>query len=168
MNKQELVGRLLMEGKITNEEAITLLSQQETVFNVPESQQITLVESFDDQLDKLLNAEFKNELLYPDGEYETRVKDIVDFMHKVDWCWLGEIVTVDKFVQVIMDNIRSALKQLREDYKNGVAKEDLHAMSGGGGIEVSCDVNEFDDVNINVTFVAGDWFQTISLEDLVS
>ena len=166
MNKQELVGRLLMEGKITNEEAITLLAHQEpiTVFNTPEPQ----VETVDDKLDKLLNAEFKNELLYPDGEYETRVKDIVDFMHKVDWCWLGEIVTVDKFVQVIMDHVRSALKQLREDYKNGVAKEDLHAMSGGGGIEVSCDVNEFDDVNINVTFVAGDWFQTISLEDLVS
>lgn len=166
MNKQELVGRLLMEGKITNEEAITLLAQQETiaVFNAPESQ----VETIDDKLDKLLNAEFKNELIYPDGEYETRVKDIVDFMHKVDWRWLGEIVTVDKFIQVIMDNVRSALKLLRADYKSGVAKEDLHTMSGCGGIEVSCDVNEFDDVNINVTFVAGDWFQTISLEDLVS
>jgi hypothetical protein len=166
MNKQELVGRLLVEGKITNEEAITLLSQQETitVFNVPEPQ----VETVDYKLDKLLDAEFKNELLYPDGEYETRVKDIVDFMHKVDWCWLGEVVTADKFVQVIMDNVRNALKQLREDYKNGVAKEDLHTFSGSGGIEVSCEVNEFDDVNIDVTFVAGDWFQTISLEDLVS
>lgn len=165
MNKQELVGRLLMEGKITNEEAITLLAQQEpiTVFNVPESQ----VKAVDDKLDKLLNAEFKNELLFPDGEYETRVKDIVDFMHKVDWCWLGEKVTVDGFVQAIMDNIRSALKQLREDYNNGVAKEDLHTISGSGGIEVSCKVNEFDDVDIEVTFVAGDWFQTISLEDLV-
>ena len=163
MNKQELVGRLLMEGKITNEEAITLLAQQEsiTVFNTPESQ-------VDAKLDKLLDAEFKNELLYPDGEYETRVKDIVEFMNKVDWCWLGEPVTVDKFVQVLMDNVRSALKQLREDYKNGVAKEDLHTFSGTGGIEVNCKVNEFDDVYIDVTFTAGDWFQTISLEELVS
>ena len=168
MNKQELVGRLLMEGKITNEEAITLLAQQEpiTVFNVPESQPI--VETVDDKLNKLLNDEFKNELIYPDSEYNTRIEDIVSFMHKVDWCWLGEKVTVNKFVQVIMDNVRSALKQLREDYKNGVVKEDLHTMSGSGGIEVSCGVNEFDDVDINVTFVAGDWFQTISLEDLVS
>ena len=166
MNKQELVGRLLMEGKITNEEAITLLAQQETitVFNTPEPQ----VETVDDKLDKLLDAEFKNELLYPDGEYETRVKDIVDFMNKVDWCWLGEPVTVDMFVQVLMDNVRSALKQLREDYKNGVVKEDLHTFSGTGGIEVNCKVNEFDDVYIDVTFTAGDWFQTISLEELVS
>ena len=167
MNKQELVGHLLVEGKITNEEAITLLSQQETVFNTPGYQQITLVESFDEKLDKLLNAEFKNELLYPDGEYEPRVKDIVTFMHKVDWRWLGEEVTVDKFIQNIMDNIRSALKQLHEDYKSGVAKEDLHTSSGSGGIEVSCEVNEFDEVNIDVTFIAGSWFQTISLEDLV-
>ena len=166
MNKQELVGRLLMEGKITNEEAITLLAQQEpiTVFNVPESQ----VETVDDKLNKLLNNEFKNELIYPDSEYNTRIEDIVSFMHKTDWCWLGEKVTVDKFTQVIMDHVRSALKQLREDYKNGVAKENLHTMSGSGGIEVSCEVNEFDDVDIEVTFVAGNWFQTISLEDLVS
>ena len=167
MNKQELVGRLLMEGKITNEEAITLLSQQETIFNTPEPQQITLVESFDEKLDKLLNAEFKNELLYPDSEYETRVKDIVDFMHKVDWRWLNEKVTVDKFVQNIMDNVRCALKQLREDYESGVAKDNLRTFSGWGGIEVSCEVNEFDEVNIDVTFTAGGWFQTISLEDLV-
>jgi hypothetical protein len=166
MTAQELVGRLLMEGKITNEEAITLLAQQETitVFNTPESQ----VETVDDKLDKLLDAEFKNELLYPDGEYETRVKEIVDFMHKVDWRWLGEVVTADKFVQVLMDNVRSALKQLREDYKNGVVKEDLHTFSETGGIEVNCKVNEFDEVCIDVTFTAGDWFQTISLEDLVS
>lgn len=167
MNKQELVGRLLIEGKITNEEAITLLSQQETVFNTREPQQITLVESFDEKLNKMLNDEFKNELLYPDGEYETRINDIVNFMHRVDWRWLGEEVTVDKFIQNIMDNIRCALKQLREDYKSGVAKEDLHTTSGCGGIEVSCEVNEFDNVDIDVTFVAGDWFQTISLEDLV-
>lgn len=168
MNKQELVGRLLVEGKITNEEAITLLSQQETVFNAPESQQITLVESFDEKLDKLLNAEFKNELFYSDSEYRTRIEDIVSFMDKVDWRWLGKEVTVDKFIQNIMDNIRSALKQLHEDYKNGIAKEDLHTSSSSGGIEVSCEVDENDDINIEVTFVAGDWFQTISLEDLVS
>lgn len=166
MNKQELVGRLLIEGKITNEEAITLLAQQETVFNVPESQQ--LVETVDDKLNKLLNDEFKNELIYPDSEYNTRVEDIVNFMHKVDWCWLGEKVTVDKFIQAIMGNVRGALKQLREDYKSGVAKEELHTFSGCGGIEVSCDVDEFDNVNIDVAFTAGNWFQTISLEDLVS
>lgn len=165
MNKQELVGRLLVEGKITNEEAIALLSQQETVFNARESQ--PKVETFDEKLNKILNVEFKNELLYPDGEYEPRVKDIVTFMHNVDWRWLGEEVTVDKFIQNIMDNIRSALKQLHEDYKSGVAKEDLHTSSGSGGIEVSCEVNEFDEVNIDVTFIAGSWFQTISLEDLV-
>lgn len=168
MNKQELVGRLLMEGKITNEEAITLLAQQEpiTVFNVPESQPI--VETVDDKLNKLLNNEFKNELIYPDGEYNTRIENIVSFMHKVNWHWLNKEVTVDKFIQVIMDNIRNALKQLCEDYKSGVAKEDLHTFSGCGGIEVSCEVNEFDDADIEVTFVAGNWFQTISLEDLVS
>lgn len=123
--------------------------------------------SFDEKLNKILDVEFKNELLYPGGEYETRVTDIVNFMHKVDWRWLGEEVTVDKFVQNIMDNIRSALKQLHEDYQSGVAKEDLHTFSGCGGIEVSCDVNEFDEVNIDVTFVAGDWYQNISLKDLV-
>lgn len=166
MNKQELVGRLLMEGKITNEEAITLLSQQETVFNTPESQ--PNVETFDEKLNKILNVEFKNELLYPDGEYEPRVKNIVTFMHKVDWRWLGEEVTVDKFIQNIMDNIRSALKQLHEDYESGVAKDDLRTSSGSGGIEVSCEVDGDDNVNIDVTFVAGGWYQTISLEDLVS
>ena len=165
MNKQELVGRLLVEGKITNEEAIALLSQQETVFNAPESQ--PKVETFNEKLNKILNVEFKNELLYPDSEYNTRVEDIVNFMHKVDWCWLGEKVTVDKFIQNIMDNIRSALKQLHEDYKSGVAKEDLHTSSGCGGVEVSCDVDGDDNVNIDVTFVTGRWFQTISLEDLV-
>lgn len=166
MNKQELVGRLLVEGKITNEEAITLLSQQETitVFNAPEPQ----VETVDYKLDKLLDDEFKNELLYPDGEYETRVEDIVNFMRKSDWCWLNAEVTVDKFIQKIMDNVRSALKQLHEDYKSGVAKEDLHTSSGSGGIEVRCYVDEKDDVNIDVAFVAGNWFQIISLEDLVS
>ena len=167
MNKQELVGRLLVEGKITNEEAIALLSQQETVFNTPEHLQNTVV-FFDEKLNKILNDEFKNELLYPDGEYKTRINDIVNFMHKVDWCWLGEEVTVDMFIRAIMDNVRSALKQLHEDYKSGVAKEDLDTRAGSGGIEVRCYVDEKDDVNIDVAFVAGNWFQIISLEDLVS
>ena len=168
MNKQELVGRLLMEGKITNEEAITLLSQQETIFNTPGYQQITLVDPFDKKLDKLLNDEFKNDLIYSDDGCENRINDIVSFMHKADWHWLGKEVTVDMFIQAIMDNVRCALRQLREDYKSGVAKEDLRTFSGSGGIEVSCEVDEDNNVNIDVTFVAGDWFQTISLEDLVS
>lgn len=166
MNKQELVGLLLLEGKITNEEAIVLLSQQET-------QSVKLVNPVELKIDKLLNEEFMDELFDYDRE---RIECIAEFMNMVNWTWLGEKVTPQMFKNTVIDHIKRALIQLIEDYRmHNIPKHEIHTYVEGGGIRVDCTINEGqeidteeDDINIEVKFTAGTWFQGIKLKDILS
>jgi hypothetical protein len=168
MNKQELVGRLLLEGKITNEEAITLLSTQE------HEQELTMiVNPTEIKLDKLLDKEFIDELFDYDPE---RIECITEFMDMANWTWMGEKVTPQMFRDTVIDHIKRALMQLIEDYRvHNVPKHEIHSYVDGGGIRVDCNINEGqeidveeDKVNIEVRFTAGTWFQDIKLKDILS
>ena len=166
MNKQELVGRLLLEGKITNEEAIILLSQQETQFG-------ELVNPTEIKLDKLLDEEFIDELFDYDQE---RIKYITEFMDMANWTWLGEKVTPQMFRDTVIDHIKQALTNLVEEYAlHNTPKHEIHTYAEGGGIRVDCTINGGeemnvgeDEVNIDVKFAAGTWFQDIKLKDILS
>jgi hypothetical protein len=166
MNKQELVGRLLLEGKITNEEAIILLSQQET-------QSAKLVNPTEIKLDKLLDKEFIDELFDYDQE---RIECITEFMDMTNWTWLGEKVTPQMFRDTVIDHIKHALTNLVQDYAlHNIPKHQIHSYVDGGGIRVDCTINdgqeidvEEDEVNIDVKFAAGTWFQDIKLKDILS
>ena len=166
MNKQELVGRLLLEGKITNEEAIVLLSRQET-------QSGKLVNPVELKIDKLLNEEFMDELFDYDQE---RIECITEFMDMANWTWLGEKVTPKMFRDTVIDHIKRALIQLIEDYRmHNIPKHEIHTYVDGGGIRVDCTINEGqeidveeDDINIEVKFTSGTWFQEIKLKDILS
>jgi hypothetical protein len=165
MNKQELVGRLLLEGKITNEEAIVLLSQQET-------QSVKLVNPTEVKLDKLLDKEFIDELFDYDPE---RIECITEFMNMVNWTWLGEKVTPQMFKDTVIDYIKRALTNLVEEYAlHNTPKHEIHTYVDGGSIRVDCTINggqkmdvEEDEVNIDVKFAAGTWFQDIKLKDIL-
>lgn len=166
MNKQELVGHLLLEGKITNEEAIVLLSQQET-------QSAKLVNPTEIKLDKLLDKEFIDELFDYDQE---RIECITEFMDMANWTWLGEKVTPQMFKDTVMSHIKQALTNLVQDYAlHNIPKHEIHTYVDGGGIRVDCTINGGeeidvgeDEVNIDVKFAAGTWFQDIKLKDMLS
>lgn len=170
MDKKELVGRLLIEGKISNEEAIILLSTQE------QEQKLTMiVDPIEVKLDKLLDDKFTDDLFsYTRGD-TTRLNNIINFMHDTDWKWLDEEVTPSLFKEEVIFQIKQALIQLIEDYSvHNVPKHELHTYCESGGIRIDCTVNNGDDidydediVNIEVRFIAGDWFSDIKLNDII-
>lgn len=170
MDKKELIGKLLMEGKISNEEAITLLSTQEQ-----EQESTIIIDPIEDKLDKLLDTQFTDNLFsYTHGDV-TSLNNIINFMHDTDWKWLGEEVTHSRFKEEVIFNIKRALIQLVEDYKvRNIPKHELHTFCDGGGIRIDCTVNEGEDidydedtVNIEVRFIAGSWINNIKLNDII-
>lgn len=169
MDKKELVGRLLIEGKISNEEAITLLSTQE------QEQKVTLVNPVEIKIDELLDDQFTEDLFSADHRDVTNLNDIINFMHDTGWKWLDEEVTHSQFKNEVIFNIKRALIQLIEDYKvRNVPKHELHTFCECGGIRIDCTVNDGDNidcdediVNIEVRFIAGGWFSDIKLNDII-
>lgn len=169
MDKKELVGRLLIEGKISNEEAITLLSTQE-----PE-QKVTLVNPVEIKLDDLLDDQFTEDLFFDDPSSVTNLNDIISFMHDTGWKWLGKEVTHSRFKEEVISHIKQALMQLIEDYRvHNIPKHELHTFCECGGIRIDCTVNSGDDVdydedivNIEVRFIAGGWFSDVKLNDII-
>ena len=160
MDKKELVGRLLMEGKISNEEAITLLSTQER-----ERELTMIVDPIEVKLDKLLDKEFIDELFDYDKE---RIERITEFMDMANWTWLGEKVTPQMFRDTVISHIKRALIQLIEDYRvHNVPKSEIHTYVDGGGIQVDCTIDDDDEIDIEVKFTAGTWFQEIKLNDIL-
>lgn len=167
MDKKELVGKLLIEGKISNEEAITLLSTQE-----PGQELTMIVDPIEVKLDKLLDKKFIDELFDYNQE---RVECITEFMDMVNWTWLREKVTPQMFRDTVIDHIKRALIQLVEDYTmHNIPKHEIHSYVDGGGIRVDCTINDGekidtgeDDINIEVKFTAGNWFQEIKLKDIL-
>jgi hypothetical protein len=166
MDKKELVGRLLIEGKITNEEAITLLSTQES------EQTVTLVNPIEVKLDDLLDDQF-TEALFSDDI--TTLNDIISIMRDVNWKWRGQAVTHRRFKSEVIFHIKQALMRLIEDYRmRNVPKHELHTFCECGGIRIDCTVNDCDDtdydediVNIEVRFIAGSWFSDVNLNDII-
>jgi hypothetical protein len=169
MDKKELVGKLLMERKISNEEAITLLSTQE-----PE-QMGMLVNPVEIKLDELLDDQFTDDLFSDDYSGVTNLNDIISFMHDTDWKWRGQEVTHKRFKEEVIFHIKQALMQLIEDYKvHNVPKHELHTFCECGGIRIDCTVNDGDDVdcdedivNIEVRFIAGNWISDVKLNDII-
>ena len=160
MDKKELVGRLLMEGKISNEEAITLLSTQEQ-----ERELTMIVNPIEVKLDKLLDEEFIDELFDYDKE---RIGRITEFMDMASWTWLGEKVTPQMFRDTVISHIKRALIQLIEDYRvHNVPKCEIHTCVEGGGIQVDCTIDDGDEIYIDIKFIAGTWFQEIKLNDIL-
>ena len=160
MDKRELVGKLLMEGKISNEEAITLLSTRER-----EQELTMIVDPIEVKLDKLLDKEFIDELFDYDKE---RIERITEFMDMANWTWLGEKVTPQMFRDTVINHIKRALVQLIEDYKvHNVPKHEIHTYVDGGGIQVDCTIDDDDEIDIEVKFTAGTWFQAIKLNDIL-
>lgn len=170
MDKKELVGRLLIEGKISNEEAITLLSTQEQ--EQKQEQKGMLVNPVEIKLDELLDDQFTDDL-FSDGI--TTLNDIISFMHDTNWKWRGQEVTHSRFKEEVIFHIKQALRQLIEDYKvHNVPKHELHTFCECGGIRIDCTVNDGDDtdydediVNIEVRFIAGNWISDINLNDII-
>ena len=169
MDKKELVGRLLIEGKITNEEAITLLSTQE------QEQTVALVNPVEIKLDELLDDQFTEDLFSDDYSGVAKLNDIISFMHDTDWKWRGQEVTHKRFKEEVIFHIKQALMQLIEDYKvHNVPKHELHTFCECGGIRIDCTVNDGDDVdydedivNIEVRFIVGNWISDINLNDII-
>jgi hypothetical protein len=170
MDKKELVGRLLIEGKISNEEAITLLSTQE-----PEQKITMIVDPIEVKLDKLLDDQFTEDLFSDDHSSVAKLNDIISFMHNTNWKWLGEEVTHSRFKEEVIFQIKQALMQLIEDYRvHNIPRHELHTFCECGGIRVDCTVNDGDEVdydedivNIEVRFIAGNWISDINLNDII-
>lgn len=173
MDKKELVGRLLIEGKISNEEAITLLSTQEQ--EQKQEQMGMLVNPVEIKLDELLDDQFTEDLFSDDHICIATLNDIISFMHSVNWKWRGQEVTHSRFKSEVISHIKQALMQLIEDYKvHNIPKHELHTFCEYGGIRVDCTVNDGDDVdydedivNIEVRFIAGNWIGDINLNDII-
>ena len=170
MDKKELVGRLLIEGKISNEEAITLLSTQE------HEQKLTMiVDPIEVKLDNLLDTQFIDNLFSYNRGDVTSLNNIINFMHDTDWKWLGEEVTHSRFKEEVIFHIKQALMQLIEDYRvHNVPKHELHTFCESGGIRIDCIVNDGDEVdcdedivNIKVSFIAGSWISDVKLNDII-
>lgn len=173
MDKKELVGKLLTEGKISDEEAIILLSIQE------QEQELAIiidpiVDPIEVKLDKLLDNQFTEDLFSYSPSDVTNLNDIINFMRDTDRKWLGEEVTHSRFKSEVIFNIKQALIQLIEDYKeHNVPKDELHTFCESGGIRVDCIVTDIDAscdeymVNIEVRYTVGNWISDIKLNDII-
>lgn len=170
MEKYNLVMSLLKSGKIDNEQALLLLNPNSEVSenNLPQAPGKTLEE----QVKYVLDNKFFNEMLY--NEDINSVKDIVTFMREKDWYWMGKEVYNDDFEQQVIDLTHTAMRELlkqKEDH-DFIWGDDIMGFASTGGIYAECKLNFNDEteqysdvIDINVKFVAQEWFGEANIND---
>jgi hypothetical protein len=170
MEKYNLVMDLLGSGKIDKDQALLLLNPNSKVDenNIPEAPGKTL----EDVVKCVLDNKFFNEMLYSEDAYS--VEDIVNFMRDKEWYWRGKEVSNSDFAEQVRDLTHAAMRELLKQHENHdfIWGDDIMGFASTGGIYVECKLNFNDEteqysdmIDINVKFVAQEWFGEANIND---
>lgn len=151
--KREQIKQLFNEGTISVDELIDISSRLG-----------------DNSLDsKTLSRKYVTDYLAEESLKEFPVKQVVDFMHRVNWKWALEEVTVESFKKQVYELVEETVRQMF-DYVIAhnttplkYIKEDFGAATGG--IEVIGYFDEEGYPEIEVRFVAAATFSSYTQDD---
>ena len=130
--KREQIKQLFNEGIIGVDELIDISSRLK------------------DNQTETLSRKYVTDYLVEESLKEFPVKQVVDFMHRVNWKWALEEVTVESFKKQVYELVEETVKQMF-DYvvaHNTTPLKDIEEDFGAatGGIEV---VGYFDETVLN-------------------
>ena len=156
-SKLEQIKQLFNEGIISVDELISISSRLKS--NTSE----------DSENCNNLSRYFVTDYLAKDSIKKFPVKQVVDFMHQVNWKWALEEVTVESFKKQIYELVEETVKQMF-DYVVAhnttplkYIKEDFGVATGG--IEVIGYFDEEGYPEIEVRFVAAATFSSYTQND---
>lgn len=152
-SKLEQIKQLFNEGIISVDELISISSRL----------------GGDHTETKTLNRKYVTDYLAEESLKEFPVKQVVDFMHRVNWKWALEEVTVESFKKQIYELVEETVKQMF-DYvvaHNTTPLKDIEEDFGAatGGIEVVGYFDEEGYPEIEVRFVAANVFSSYTQDD---
>lgn len=157
-SKLEQIKQLFNEGIISVDELISISSRLKS--NTSEDSESN---------SNNLNRYFVTDYLAKDSIKKFPVKQVVDFMHQVNWKWAFEEVTVESFKKQIYELVEETVKQMF-DYvvaHNTTPLKDIEEEFGvaTGGIEVIGYFDEEGYPEIEVRFVAANVFSSYTQDD---
>ena len=152
-SKLEQIKQLFNEGIISVDELISISSRLEGNHAETET----------------LSRKYVTDYLAKDSIKKFPVNQVVDFMHRVNWKWALEEVTVESFKKQIYELVEETVKQMF-DYvvaHNTTPLKDIEEEFGAatGGIEVVGYFDEEGYPEIEVRFVAANVFSSYTQDD---
>ena len=150
-SKLEQIKQLFNEGIISVDELIDISSRLK------------------DNQTETLSRKYVTDYLVEESLKEFPVKQVVDFMHRVNWKWALEEVTVESFKKQVYELVEETVKQMF-DYvaaHNTTPLKDIEEDFGAatGGIEVVGYFDEEGYPEIEVRFVAANVFSSYTQDD---